>query len=148
MAIQKKLLEDVLFFSQTELTPSKKSSYSWKEAYAISPSLFRNYITCKLVLNCKSPSKGYLTQLNYRLFLNVKINSVIIFATLFLNTLFPKFLHQVWFISSSVVYAMNPITENVLDILLEKVGNILAYFTFSKIKGYNLERIGLSVIIC
>ena len=145
MAIQKKLLEDVLFFSQTELTPSKKSSYSWKEAYAISPSLFRNYITCKLVLNCKSPSKGYLTQLNYRLFLNVKINSVIIFA---LNTLFPKFLHQVWFISSSVVYAMNPITENVLDILLEKVGNILAYFTFSKIKGYNLERIGLSVIIC
>ena len=29
--------------------------------------------------------------------------------------LFPKFLHQVWFTSFSVDYAMSPITENVLD---------------------------------
>ena len=70
---------------------------------------------CKLGLNCKSPSKGYLTAVNYRLFSKVKVNSVIIFA---LKTLFPKFLHQVWFISFSVDYAMNPITENALDILL------------------------------
>ena len=49
------------------------------------------------------------------LFSKVKINSAIIFA---LETLPPppKFLHQVWFTSFSVDYAMNPITENVLDI--------------------------------
>ena len=41
--------------------------------------------------------------------------TLIIFA---LNTLFPKFLQQVWFISSRVDYTMNPITENSLDILL------------------------------
>ena len=43
------------------------------------------------------------------------MNSVIIFP---LKTLFPKFLHQVWSTSFSVDYAMNPITENALDILL------------------------------
>ena len=32
--------------------------------------------------------------------------------------LFPKYSHQVWFISFSVDYAMNPITENAFDILL------------------------------
>ena len=36
--------------------------------------------------------KGYLTAVNYRLFLKVKINSVIIFA---LKNQFLKFLHQV-----------------------------------------------------
>ena len=85
---------------------------------------------CKLGLNCRSPSKGHLTAVNYMLFLKVKINSVIIFT---LKTLFPKFLHQVWFISFSVDYAMNRITENALNILL---------------KEYNLERIVLSAIIC
>ena len=30
----------------------------------------------------------------------------------------PKFLHHVWFTSFNVDYSMNPITENVLDILL------------------------------
>ena len=35
-----------------------------------------------------------------------------------LKTLFLKFLYQVWFISFSLDYAMNTITENVLDILL------------------------------
>ena len=69
----------------------------------------------ELGLNCKSPSKGYLTDINYRLFLKDKINSLTIFA---LKTLFPKFSHQVWFVSFSVDYAMNSITENVLDILL------------------------------
>ena len=59
--------------------------------------------------------KGYLTTVNYRLFSKVRINYVIIFP---LKTLFPKFLHQVWFISFSVDYAMNSITEKVLDILL------------------------------
>ena len=69
--------------------------------------------------NCKSPSKGYLTAVNYRYFLKVKIKSVIFFA---LKTLFPKFLNQVCFTSFSVNYAINPITENVLDILLyEKI---------------------------
>ena len=48
--------------------------------------------------------KWYLTAVNYRLFLKVKINSVIIFA---LKTLLPNFLQQVWFISFSVNYAMN-----------------------------------------
>ena len=59
----------------------------------------------KVVLNCSKLQVIFKSQ----------INSVIIFA---LKTLFPKFLHQVWFISFSVDYAMNPITENVLDILL------------------------------
>ena len=59
---------------------------------------------------------GYLTAVYYKLFLKFKINSVIIFA---LKTLFPKFLHQVSFISFSVDYVIkNPITENALDILL------------------------------
>ena len=57
----------------------------------------------KLRLNFKSPSKWYLTVVNYRLFLKVKINSAIIFA---LKILF------------SVDDAMNAITENVLDTLL------------------------------
>ena len=51
----------------------------------------------------------------YRLFSKVKINSVIIFT---LKTLFFNFLHQVWFTSCSVDYAMNSITENALDVLL------------------------------
>ena len=58
------------------------------------------------------------------LFSKVKINSAIIFA---LKTLPPpprppKFLHQVWLTSFSVEYAMNPITENVLDISCCKNG--------------------------
>ena len=43
------------------------------------------------------------------------LNSEIIFA---LNTLFPKFLHKVWFTSFTVNYAMKSMTENVLHILL------------------------------
>ena len=35
-----------------------------------------------------------------------------------LKTLLPKFLYHVWFISFSLDYAVNPIIENVLDILL------------------------------
>ena len=66
--------------------------------------------------------KGVLTAVNYRLFLKVKINSVIISA---FKTPFPKLLHQVWFISFSVDYPMNPTTENALDILLSEVVNIL-----------------------
>ena len=59
--------------------------------------------------------KRVLNYINYRLFLKDKINSLTIFA---LKTLFPKFSYQVWFVSFSVDYAMNTITENVLDILL------------------------------
>ena len=44
------------------------------------------------------------------LFSKVKINSVINYASV---TLFPKFVHQVWFTSFSVDYAINPITEKV-----------------------------------
>ena len=47
---------------------------------------------CQLGLKSERSSKGYLTAVNYRLFLKVKIKSVIIFV---LKTLFPKFLHQV-----------------------------------------------------
>ena len=49
------------------------------------------------------------------LFSKVKINSLINYASI---SLFPKFLHQVWFTSFSVDYAINPIMENVLDTLL------------------------------
>ena len=59
--------------------------------------------------------KRVLNYINYRLFLKDKINSLTIFA---LKTIFPKFSYQVWFVSFSVDYAMNTITENVLDILL------------------------------
>ena len=58
------------------------------------------------------------------LFLKVKINSLIIFALL---TLLSKFLHQVRFISFSVNYAMNPITEKELVILLKEVVNIRVF---------------------
>ena len=43
------------------------------------------------------------------------MNIVTIFA---LKSLLLKFLHQVWFTSLNVDYAMNPITDNVLDVLL------------------------------
>ena len=116
----------------------RKNSCSWKSA--ISPFLFRHYITCKLGQNCKSPSKGYLTYLNYRLFLKFKINSIIIFA---LKTLLPKLSNQeVWFLSSMWIMEW---------ILLWR----MCYTSFSKkwwtywyFKGCNLERIVLSVIIC
>ena len=97
----------------------------------------------KLGLNCKSTSKEYLTSANWSLFLKVKINFVIIFA---LKTLLLKFLHQLWFKSFSVNYAMSPITENVLDTLLQKVVNVLVFHQL--IKGYSVERIVLYTIIC
>ena len=58
------------------------------------------------------------------LFSKVKINSAIIFAFKSLGgpPPPPKFLHQVWLTSFSVEYAMNPITENVLDISCCKNG--------------------------
>ena len=66
--------------------------------------LIKELYHCKIGLNCKSPSKGYLTAaVNYRLFFKVKIKSVTIFAW---KTLFHKFLHLVWFINSSVDYAI------------------------------------------
>ena len=115
----------------------RKSSCSWKSP--ISSFLFRNYITCKLGQTCKTPSKGYLTYLNYRLFLKFKINSVIIFA---FKTLFPKLLHQVWFLSSMWIMEW---------ILLRR----MCYTSCSKkwwsywfFKECNLERIVLPVIIC
>ena len=50
-----------------------------------------------LKLSGKSPSKGYLSAVNYRV-LKVKLSSIIIFAS---RTLFPRFLHQVWLIRFS-----------------------------------------------
>ena len=62
--------------------------------------------------HCKpSPLQGYLTVVNYRLFPKAKMNS---FS--FKNPVL-KILHEVWFTSFSVNYAMNLITENMLDIL-------------------------------
>ena len=69
----------------------------------------------KLGPNCRSPSKWYLTVVNYSLFSKVKLNPVITFTS---KALFPKFLHQVRFASFSVNYAKNCIMENVLDTLL------------------------------
>ena len=74
-----------------------------KPPLLVLPDLCTTLYYFKLRLNFKSPSKLYLTVVNYRLFSKVKINSAIIFA---LKTLF------------SVDDAMNPITENVLDTLL------------------------------
>ena len=81
----------------------------------MSPSLFRSYITANRTKLPNSIKEGYLTVVNYRLFLKVKINPVIILAS---KTLFPKFLHQVWFTSFGADYAINPITVNMLNILL------------------------------
>ena len=55
-------------------------------------------------------------------------NSIIIFAS---KTLIPIFLHQVWFANISMGFAMNSISENVLDILVKEVVNKL-YFTFKQ----------------
>ena len=81
-----------LFFNRIhiiiETVPSvKRSLCDWSF-------LFRNFIIEKLGLNCKSPSKGYWTVVNCRLFLKLKINSAIIFTS---KILFPKLLDQVWF---------------------------------------------------
>ena len=93
----------------------KKRFLQLKRSLCDQSFLIQELYHSKLGLNYKSPSKGYLTAVNCGLFLKVKVNSVIIFT---LKTLFPKFLHQVWFISLIVDYAMNPITENALEILL------------------------------
>ena len=58
---------------------------------------------------------GVLNIVNYKIFLKVKKNYLIIFAS---KSLFYIFLHQMWFTSFSVSHAMNPIAENVLDKLL------------------------------
>ena len=74
----------------------KKRFLQLKRSLCNQSFLIQKLIHWKLRLNRKSPSKGRLTAVNYRLLLKVKINSVIIFA---LKILFPKFLDQVWFIS-------------------------------------------------
>ena len=94
---------------------SKKRFLQLKRSLCDYSFLIEELYHWKLGLNCKIPSKGYLTAVNHRLFLKDKINSVIVFA---LKVLFPKFLHQMWFISLSVDYAINTISENELDILL------------------------------
>ena len=82
---------------------SKKKFLQFKRSLCHQSFLIQELYHLKLGLNCKSTSNGYLTAVNYGLILKFKINSVIIFV---LKTLFPKFLHQVWFTSSSVDYAM------------------------------------------
>ena len=96
------------FSSRIHILKEKVSTVETKPLLLSLPYL--RTISRKLGLNCKSQSKVYLTAANYRLFLKVKINSVIVFP---LKNLFRKFLYQVWFISISVDYAMNHITENV-----------------------------------
>ena len=98
-----------LFLSRIHIIKEKSPTVEKKPLRLALPYLGTKY--WKLGLNCKSPTNG----VNYRLFLNAKINSVIIFA---LKTLFLHSLHQVWFISFSVDCAMNPIADNALDILL------------------------------
>ena len=72
----------------------------WKEASADSPSL-----SLQTRNKLQKSIKGVLNCCKLQVILKVKIKSVI---TLVLETLFRKFLHQVWFISFSVDYAMNP----------------------------------------
>ena len=72
----------------------------WKEASADSPSL-----SLQTRNKLQKSIKGVLNCCKLQVILKVKIKSVII---LVLETLFRKFLHQVWFISFSVDYAMNP----------------------------------------
>ena len=57
----------------------------------------------------------YLTVINYRFFLKVKINFLAVFAS---KTLFPKILQLLLFRSFSVDYATRPIMKNVVDTLL------------------------------
>ena len=99
----------------------KKDSQNQKKASEISPSLLSH---CRLGLNCKSPSKGYLTIINYRLFSKVKINSVIIFA---LATVLHKLLHQVQFTSFTVDYVTNSITEMCKTTCCREIVNILIF---------------------
>ena len=77
-----------LFLSRIHILKEKVPTVEKKPLRLALPYL--GTIHCKLELNCQSPSKGYLTAVNYRLFLKVKINSVIIFA---LKILFLKFPH-------------------------------------------------------
>ena len=115
MAIQKTSQKDVQALFKQNSYPQRKRFLQLKRSLCDQSFLIQHPCHSKLGLNCKSPSKVYLTAVNHRLFLKVKIKSVIILA---LKTLFPKFLYQVWFISFSVDQATNPITENALDILL------------------------------
>ena len=72
-------------------------------------------ISLQIRTKLRKSMKGVLNCCKLQVFSKVKINSVTMFAS---KTLFPKFLHQVWFTSFSADYAKNSITENVLDTLL------------------------------
>ena len=102
-----------LFLNRIHILKEKVPKVEKKPLQLVFPYL--GTISLETRTKFQSPSRGYLTAVNYRLSLKVKINSVIDFA---LKSLFPKFLHQVWFVGFSVDYEMNPITENVLYILL------------------------------
>ena len=78
----------------------------WKPLRLVIPYLGKISLQTRTKLQ-KSTKR--VTAVNYRLFLKFKIKSVIIFADKFQCTSFTSF---------SVDYAMNTITENVLDILL------------------------------
>ena len=91
-----------LFLNRINILKEKVSAVEKKPLRLAPPHL--GTISLQTRTKLQKLIKWYLTAVNYRLFLKVKINSVIIFA---LKTLLPNFLQQVWFISFSVNYAMN-----------------------------------------
>ena len=91
-----------LFLNRINILKEKASAVEKKPLRLAPPYL--GTISLQTRTKLQKLIKWYLTAVNYRLFLKVKINSVIIFA---LKTLLPNFLQQVWFISFSVNYAMN-----------------------------------------
>ena len=102
-----------LFLNRTYILKEKVPTVDKKPRRFIF--LYLGTLHCKLGPNCQSSSESHLTVVNYRLFSKIKMKSVTISAS---KPLFPKFFHQVCFISFSVDYPTNLVTENLLDILL------------------------------
>ena len=71
---------------------------------------------CKLGLNSKSPSKGYLTAVNYRLF--IKSQNKLCNNFRFKDPVSQILTSGVVYKFQCVDYALNPIMENVFDIFL------------------------------
>ena len=93
-----------LFLNRIHILKEKVTIVEKRPLRLVLP-FFQELYQCKLGLNCKkSPSKKYLAIANYRLLLKVKIKLCYDF----------HFRDPV-ILTSSVVYAMNPIMENVLD---------------------------------
>ena len=101
-----------LFLNRIRIVKEKVPAVEKKSLRLVLP--FVGTISLQTRTKLQKSSKRVFTEVNYKLFSKVKINSVILFAS---KTLIHKFIQQVWCTSFSVDYVMRMI-DNLLDTLL------------------------------